>query len=87
MSKRHRIISSRAGLDYSKNRTQNIIIKYKRELSNIPMVFVDEKNLCVKEVEQLAKNEGFNDVNEFYNHFITDFNGVILHFTRFRYAE
>jgi len=37
------------------------------------------------ELEQLAKNDGFNSVEDFWNWFTEDFKGQIIHFTDFRY--
>lgn len=67
--------------------TQKIQIKYKPELSAIPMVFVDDKDLCTKELEQLSVCEGFDDISQFYERFNEDFTGEIVHWTNLRYAE
>ncbi len=66
---------------------QKIQIKYKPELSSIPIVFINDKNICVSEVETLAINEGFDNADMFYNHFNEDFSGRIVHWTGLLYAE
>jgi hypothetical protein len=36
-------------------------------------------------IEQLAKNDGFDSVEDFFKWFDSDFSGVIVHWTDFRY--
>jgi len=67
--------------------TQKIHIKYKRELSSIPMVFVDDNNICESEIKILSKNCGFDSTYDFCEYFKENFKGKIIHWTRLRYAE
>jgi len=67
--------------------TQKIQIRYKPELSTIPMIFIDDKSICISEVERLAINEGFGDAGEFYRFYNKSFTGKIIHWTSLRYAE
>lgn len=66
---------------------QKIQIKYKPELSVIPMVFIDDKNLCVKEVAELAIQEGFDNAEQFYKSYPDNLIGRINHWTNLRHAE
>lgn len=36
-------------------------------------------------VNELAQNDGFDTVEEFFKYFNTDFSGIIIHWTNFRY--
>jgi hypothetical protein len=62
-------------------------------LSNINKLPVDEilniffiSGECGKDqMEQLAKNDGFDSVDDFFEWFNTDFEGKIIHWTDFKY--
>lgn len=45
----------------------------------------DYKLLTIKEVEQLAKNDGFDSVEDFFAYFNNDFKGKIIHWTNLKY--
>lgn len=50
-----------------------------------PQVYVDGRWLTVDEIEQLAKNDGFDSVEHFFEWFNKDFAGKIIHWTDLRY--
>lgn len=50
-------------------------------LSRTPSVYVDEKLLSPQEVGELANNDGFDNVTDFYRWFNKDFSGKIIHWT------
>ena len=85
-SKKHLIYSGNL-IPYKTISHQTIKITYYRELSSLPVVFIDDKAICAREIDQLALNAGFNSAVEFYQHFNNDFEGLILHWTKLRYAE
>lgn len=45
----------------------------------------DMRIVSGKDIELLAKNDGFESVDDFWNWFKEDFKGQIIHFTDFRY--
>ena len=74
-------------IDECKN-IQEIIITLVR--SGYPIIHADNKSLGVKEMVELAKNDGFNNLDEFYEHFFGNaksgvFEGRIIFFTDFKY--
>ena len=48
-----------------------------------PVVYIDDKWFI--EVDQLATNDGFESVEQFFAWFNTDFTGKIIHWTDFKY--
>ena len=48
-------------------------------------MIIDNIVLTNKQIEQLAKNDGFDSVQDFFNWFNEDFNGRIIHWTDFKY--
>lgn len=50
-----------------------------------PCVYVNESLLDSKEILTLAKNDGFESVEEFFYYFDTDFKGKIIHWTELNY--
>jgi hypothetical protein len=63
---------------------QSIEIKYLSPKS-CPFIWVDKIPLGSQKVKQLAINDGFEDVFQFFDFFETGFTGKIIHFTDFRY--
>jgi len=52
-------------------------------------IIIDGRKLALDEVEYLAHNDGFDDVNEFWGWFdmYTPFTGKIIHWTELRYVN
>jgi len=50
-----------------------------------PIVQVDDFRLKSEEIDQLAKNDGFNSVEDFFAWFNKDFTGKIIHWTNLKY--
>jgi hypothetical protein len=48
-------------------------------------VEIDGRTLHTKEVERLAKNDGFDSVEDFFSWFNKDFTGKIIHWTDLKY--
>ena len=49
-------------------------------------VFIDGRKLEYREIVELAKNDGFNDVNDFISHFgLGRYEGKLIHWTDKRY--
>lgn len=49
-------------------------------------IYIDEKQLSADAIDRLIKNDGFyRNKHDFFNWFIKDFNGILIHFTDFRY--
>ena len=46
---------------------------------------IDTRYLDVKEMKLLAKNDGFDSLNDFFNWFNQDYEGYITHWTNLRY--
>lgn len=73
---------------------QEIEIKYKHA-EDLPDVFIDGCDMwkkgqpgikeCFKEIEQLAINDGFDSMLQFFLYFNTDFKGKIIHWTDLKY--
>ncbi len=65
--------------------TQKIEIKYhlQEELDYQPIIYID--GIEYHETEQLAINDGFDCINDFFAWFNTDFTGKIIHFTNLKY--
>jgi hypothetical protein len=51
----------------------------------VPVIYIDGVTILKDEQIQLAKNDGFDSVEDFWNWFNKDFSGVIVHWTDFRY--
>lgn len=66
---------------------QEIFIKY--EFPNNkdfkPNVFIDNQLLDIKQVYELAINDGFDSVDDFFSWFKDDFTGKIIHWTNLKY--
>ena len=62
---------------------QTIKIDYNRTIS--PGVFIDGQIKDVQVTWKLAINDGFASREEFFQWFNDDFEGVIIHWTAFRY--
>jgi len=80
------------------NGVQNIIIIWDRSslIMNKATVYIDNKNIggyfpelkyfnCTSTIEQLAKNDGFYSVREFFAWFDENFTGKLIHWTDLRY--
>jgi len=65
--------------------TQAIRIVYVDE-PIIPQVYVDNSPLKNHEVWELARNDGFETLAEFFDWFNQDFSGKIIHWTDFKYV-
>ena len=52
---------------------------------NYVEVIIDGKRLEIKDVEQLAINDGFDSVEDFFDFFNQSFKGKIIHWTKFKY--
>lgn len=69
--------------------TQNIKIHYwynpVTQQFDKPSVYVDNKELTRKQINTLAVNDGFNNRAEFFEYFINDFEGKIIHWTNLMY--
>lgn len=48
-------------------------------------VIVDGNDLSYQQIEQLAKNDGFDSLNDFWDWFNKDFDGWIIHWSDFKY--
>jgi len=62
--------------------TQKIEIKH---TGFIITVFVDGKDVHQDISEQIAKNDGFDSLLDFFKWFDTDYTGKIIHFTELKY--
>jgi len=62
--------------------TQTIEISYSGGLFDLK---VDERSLSCKEIEALAINDGFDNVEDFLKYFDKDFKGKIIHWTSTKY--
>lgn len=61
---------------------QKIEIKY---MNSAPHVFVDDRRLMCYEIKDLAQNDGFSNVQDFFNYFSQDTCAKIVHWTSKRY--
>lgn len=59
--------------------------KIKKGFYNELEVFVDGNALNIKEIIQLAFNDGFDSAVEFFSYFNKDFSGKIIHWTPLKY--
>ncbi|WZL88291.1 hypothetical protein VS868_11860 [Salinimicrobium sp. 3283s] len=57
----------------------------KVEISFMNDVLVDGRELSFNEIEVLAKNDGFDSVEDFFSWFNKDFTGKIIHWTNLKY--
>lgn len=71
--------------------TQRIIIRYNNDgyhddysYQNV-IVWIDGRELSYREMDELAKNDGFENQNDFFKWFKSDFRGKIIHWTKLRY--
>lgn len=68
--------------------TQKIEINWKDGdgyIMKAPTIWVDNRWIVGEEEEQLAINDGFNSIEDFYKYFNTDFTGKIIHWTNLKY--
>lgn len=66
---------------------QSISITRKSDYLNDTIVIVDGNKLTLEETQQLAWNDGFNNLAEFLMWFKDGFNGKIIHWTDFKYLS
>lgn len=71
---------------------QDIEITHKKEdvasdgVAVLTKILVDGRSIHkLSEVEQLAKNDGFDNITDFLNYFREDFSGQIIHWTNLKY--
>lgn len=64
--------------------TQKIEITIKPKIEN-SIIKVDNKRLTKKQMTELAWNDGFNSLLEFWFWFNKDFSGKIIHWTDLKY--
>lgn len=62
--------------------TQNFEIVYDEDLV---FIFINNVIAHQDQIEQLAKNDGFDSLEEFFKWFNGDFKGKIIHWTDFKY--
>lgn len=61
-------------------------IEIKNIFNDRHAVFVNRLRLLDREIDKLAKNEGFNSTDDFWNYYYyQDFQGKIIHWTNFKY--
>ena len=48
-------------------------------------VIIDGILLCIQDIKELAQNDGFDTVEEFFAYFNEDFTGKLIHWTNKRY--
>ena len=67
--------------------TQEIIIKwfYPFEDWSDTLIYIDGRIITNDVVQELAKNDGFNNAKDFFDYFIENFEGQIIHWTDFKY--
>jgi len=65
--------------------TQNIEVRRTSDYLNETLVIVDGRVLSQAEVQQLAFNDGFVNLIDFYLWFSSGFSGKIIHWTELRY--
>lgn len=65
---------------------QKIEIVYWMGCGDYPAVVIDGQTLKNREVETLAKNDGFDSVEDFFSWFNSDFKGKIIHWTDCSYC-
>ena len=65
--------------DY-KTATQNISID-----PDARAIFVDGKKQSKSDMERLAKNDGFETMDDFWSFFNQDYQGMIIHWTDTKY--
>jgi hypothetical protein len=64
---------------------QKIEIIYVNGIYNDVFVYLDGRELSYDEVTKMAKNDGFNSQDSFFEWFNKDFSGKIIHWTKLRY--
>ena len=65
--------------------TQKIKIHYGNMPKHYPDIYADNVLLSLNMVVKLALNDGFNTAYDFDEWFSKDFEGVIVHWTNFKY--
>lgn len=51
----------------------------------IPDIVIDGRSLTTAEIQELAINDGFETLKDFLSYFATDFGGILIHWTMFKY--
>ena len=64
--------------------TQKIEIRFQEFLNDV-VIKIDGKKLNIQEQQQLAWNDGFDNLLEFLMYFKEDFTGKIIHWTDLKY--
>ena len=62
---------------------QHIVIIHLHDYD--PIIRIDERQLSIDEIQQLAWNDGFENIAEFFLWFHSDFKGKIIHWTNLTY--
>jgi len=65
--------------------TQEIQIIHGLKRDKQAFVSVNGKVLRVSQIEELAMNDGFDSIQDFFSWFNQDFNGKIIHWTNLKY--
>jgi hypothetical protein len=66
---------------------QKIKIECPTEYLNDQKIYIDGKLLTTEEMQQLAWNDGFENLAAFQLWFNTDFEGIIIHWTNLKYKN
>jgi hypothetical protein len=68
-------------------RTQKIEIKYDKMFGKTlyPEILIDNVKLHPMKLDELAQNDGFDTIEDFFEYFNEDFMGKIIHWTDLRY--
>lgn len=66
---------------------QNIKMEWLKPFSEQKHLFItiDNHTLSIEEMEVLSQNDGFEDLEDFFEWFSEDFDGQIIHWTDFKY--
>jgi hypothetical protein len=73
-------------LECSSTQRINIIYNYPQNHAfNSVNVFIDGVMVPPQKIEELAQNDGFETVDDFFKWFNTDFDGKIIHWTDLKY--
>lgn len=73
---------------------QSIKIEYSKRSKNFVIVYIDNMIFCSNQgglcvnfdgMRKLSRNDGFESYEDFFKWFSSDFHGVIIHWTDFRY--
>lgn len=58
---------------------------YKTKNNKVFQISIDGNCLTYDKINRLAKNDGFDSVDDFFSYFNTDFSGKIIHWTDLKY--